>query len=67
MHGFPSLHANMHRHLAVEPCLRPLGGPFILDGQSQFRLAASSRMKVQNTKLLKLLNVINIHLLRLIV
>jgi ribosomal protein L31E len=57
----------MRRHLAVEPCPRPPGGPLVLDGWSQLCPTTSSHMKIQTTKLLELLTSINLHLLRLVV
>jgi hypothetical protein len=69
MNNFPSLQADMRRHLIVEPCLCPTGGPLDLDEWSKPRPATltTPRTEVQAAKLLKLLTSANLHLLRLVV
>jgi hypothetical protein len=67
MHGFPSLRADMHMHLAIEPCPGPPGEPLVLDGRSQLHPTTLPHMEVQATKLLELLTSVNLHLLRLVV
>jgi hypothetical protein len=66
VHGFPSLRASMQGYLAVEPCLRPPNGPFVLNSLSKPHLTASSRMEIGNVKLLIFFKAINNNLLWLI-
>jgi hypothetical protein len=67
VHGFLSLRESMQGwYIAVEPCLRPPNGPFVLDSQSKPHLIASSHMEIDNAKLLIFFKPINNNLLLLI-